>query len=572
MPNDAPIDFVPTRWKGYLDANHGEGRGAAHRHYWELALLYQLQAALRSGDVWVRGSRRYADPASYLIPADRWPPLRAELCQLVGVPFEGRVRLDQLRGELDAAVEALEPVLAGGDSGTPRLDDAGHLVVTPLPAEDLPAEAAVLRDAAVERLPHVPLASLLIEVDAWTGFTDHLIHAGGATHRGPELRRNLYAALLAQACNLGIAGMADATGISEDTLAWTTEWYLREDTLRAANTAIVNAHHRQDLAQLWDGGTLSSSDGQRFPQRGKSLTARALSRYFVDEGTTTLTHVADQHATYGTKVIPSTVLEGAFTLDEILGNPTDLLIAEHAVDTAGQTLAVFAAFDLVGLRFSPRIRDLPSRRLYRLGPARDLVRFPHAGSLLSRAIQTDLIVSQWDELLRLGASLKFGHASASLLLSKLQAGSRHNALARGLLEYGRLVRTLFILRYLGDVELRRRVHRQLNKGESLNALRRQLFYANAGHVRRRHHDDQTEQALCLTVATNAVVLFNTVYLKDALDALQAEGRPVDEQAAAHLSPALVDHIGIYGNYTFDVEQELHRGAHRPLRPPSGGPR
>ena len=165
------------------------------------------------------------------------------------------------------------------------------------------------------------------------------------------------------------------------------------------------------------------------------------------------------------------MLEGTFTLDEILGNPTDLPIAEHAVDTAGQTLALFAAFDLVGLRFAPRIRDLPSRRLYRLGPAKDLARFPHAGSLLSRPIQTDLIVSQWDELLRLGASLKFGHATASLLLSKLQAGSRHNALARGLLEYGRLIRTLFI-RYLADVELRRRVHRQLNKGESLNALRR----------------------------------------------------------------------------------------------------
>jgi TnpA family transposase len=57
---------------------------------------------------------------------------------------------------------------------------------------------------------------------------------------------------------------------------------------------------------VWGGGTLSSSDGQRFPQRGKSLTARALSRYFVDEGTTTYTHVSDQHSTYGTKVIPAT--------------------------------------------------------------------------------------------------------------------------------------------------------------------------------------------------------------------------------------------------------------------------
>jgi TnpA family transposase len=70
--------------------------------------------------------------------------------------------------------------------------------------------------------------------------------------------------------------------------------------------------------------------------------------------------VADQHATYGTKVIPSTIPEGSFTLDEILGNPTDLPIAEHTTDTGGQTLALFAAFDLVGLRFSPRIRDLPA--------------------------------------------------------------------------------------------------------------------------------------------------------------------------------------------------------------------
>ncbi len=131
--------------------------------------------------------------------------------------------------------------------------------------------------------------------------------------------------------------MADATGISEDTLAWTTRWYLREETLENANTAIVNDHHRHPLAQVWGAGTLSSSDGQRFPQRGKSLTARALSRYFVDEGTTTYTHVADQHSTNGTKVIPSTVRDATYVLDEILGNPADLPIAEHTVDTAGQT-------------------------------------------------------------------------------------------------------------------------------------------------------------------------------------------------------------------------------------------
>jgi TnpA family transposase len=45
-------------------------------------------------------------------------------------------------------------------------------------------------------------------------------------------------------------------------------------------------------------------------------------------------------------------------LDEIFGNPTDLPLGEHTVDTAGQTLAMFGIFDLAGLQFSPRIRDI----------------------------------------------------------------------------------------------------------------------------------------------------------------------------------------------------------------------
>ncbi|MGH9061870.1 MAG: Tn3 family transposase, partial [Acidimicrobiales bacterium] len=305
VPDDAPEDFVPSRWQGYLDAARQAGRTADHRHYWELAVVYSLQVALRSGDIWVPGSRRYADPATHFIPPSDWPPLRDEFCALTATPLDSGRRLDDLRGQLWAALAALDPILAN-DAGAARIDPDGQLVVTPLSAEQAPAEAVAAGDEVGDRLPHVDLPSLLIEVDAWNGFTDHLVHAGGATHRGPDLRRNLYAAVMAQATNLGFAGMADSSGIGEDTLAWTTRWYLREETLREANTALVNYHHRQPLAQVWGGGTLSSSDGQRFPQRGKSLTARALSRYFVDEGTTAYTHVADQHSTYGTKVIPST--------------------------------------------------------------------------------------------------------------------------------------------------------------------------------------------------------------------------------------------------------------------------
>ena len=64
---------------------------------------------------------------------------------------------------------------------------------------------------------------------------------------------------------------------------------------------------------------------------------------------------------------------------------------------------------------------------------------------------------------------------------------------------------------------------------SLHALRRDMFFAHQGHVRRRHLDDQVDQALCLTLVTNAAVLWTTTYLGDALDALRAEGYPVIDE-------------------------------------------
>jgi len=264
--------FVPARWRGYLDATSRKGHGATYRHYWELSVLYGVQAALRSGDLWVPGSRRYTDPATLLLPSERWTAQRDDFCAVTGTDPDPNRPLDGLDAELHAAVAALEAVLADPASeGLARLSDDGELVVSPLPAEQLPAAVDALAEATSVRLPRVQLPELLIEVDQMTRFSEEFTHAGGAQPRNPELTRNVYPALITYACNLGYAGMADASGISEDALAWTAQWYLRQDTLRAANTRLVNAHHAHPLAGLWGGGTLSSSDGQRFPQRGLEL-------------------------------------------------------------------------------------------------------------------------------------------------------------------------------------------------------------------------------------------------------------------------------------------------------------
>jgi TnpA family transposase len=105
-------------------------------------------------------------------------------------------------------------------------------------------------------------------------------------------------------------------------------------------------------------------------------------------------------------------------LDEILDNETELPILEHTTDTAGYTEVVFALFDLLGLQFSPRIRDLGDQRLFRLDRQK---RHPHLAPLLRGRINRDRILRNWDDLLRVAGSLKRGWVTASLLIGKLQS-------------------------------------------------------------------------------------------------------------------------------------------------------
>jgi hypothetical protein len=359
VPADAPDSFVPTRYAGYLAKARKSGDDTAYRHYWELCVILGLRDGLRSGDVYVPGSRRYADPATYLYTPAQWKPKQADYCQLVNKPAKAADALEQGKEELHTALAEMDKTLAGAlpdDTGTVRLDADDHLVIPKLTAEDVPAEAKELKDELSGMLPFAPIASLLIELDGRTSFLDCFTHAGGKKlAHSPELKRNILAVLIALATNLGLARMSEACGISYDVLAWTMQWYVREETLREANTCIVNHHYGLELAGVFGGGTMSSSDGQRFPVRGKSLSARDM---IIHGGRvlSTYTHVSDQWSTYGTKIIVPTVREAHYALDEFLGNATDLPITEHATDTHGATLINFGLFDLVGKSLTPRMR------------------------------------------------------------------------------------------------------------------------------------------------------------------------------------------------------------------------
>ncbi|MEU1813414.1 Tn3 family transposase [Micromonospora aurantiaca (nom. illeg.)] len=190
---------------------------------------------------------------------------------------------------------------------------------------------------------------------------------------------------------------------------------------------------------------------------------------------------------------------------------------------------------LVGKQLPPRIRALGKITLYRTSAKGDvLTRYPRAGPLLTRRLNTDLIVSMWDDLLRVAASVQGGHATAALVVGKLCSSKRQeNALTSAIKESGRCAAPCTRPVTSLTRPYPRRIARQLNKGENLHALRRSLAYAGEGAIRRRHLEQQTEQMWCLTLATNAIVCWPTEYHGLAVGALRAGRRRGPRPHLAH---------------------------------------
>jgi TnpA family transposase len=557
LPDNAPTEFIRRRWAPYVFTSSG-----LDRRYYELCAVTELKNALRSGDIWVPGSRQFKDFEDYLLPTSVFEALHLS----EQLPLVTNGSFDRYWAEREALLRReLEKV--NSLAACQKLADAeisdGTLKVTPL-ANAVPEEAEILMRQAYARLPHLKVTDLLLEVDHWTNFTDHFTHL-----KSNELAKDrtlLLTVILADAINLGLKKMAEACpGTSIAKLSWLSAWHIRDETYSKALAEIVNYHHRQPFAAHWGEGTTSSSDGQQFRAGGRGEQAGQVNlRYGTEPGVLFYTHVSDQYAPFHTKVINATVRDATHVLDGLLYHESDLKIEEHYTDTAGFTDHVFALCHLLGFRFAPRIRDLADRRIY--VPEKGNT-YPALQGLVGGTLNVPLMATQWKEALRLATSIKQGTVTASLILRKLGAYPRQNSLALALRELGRVERTLFTLEWLQNPELRRRVQVGLNKGEAKNALARAVFFNRLGELRDRTFENQRYRASGLNLVVAAIVLWNTVYLKRAIEALREDGHSIQESLLQHLSPVGWEHINLTGDYVWHANKRVAKGRFRPLRRP-----
>jgi TnpA family transposase len=520
---------------------------------WELALAFAVRDALRSGDLYLADSRHHVSFWNLVQSTEQWTAQRAQAYVSLDLPTEADHAIERLRAQLDAAAEAL----VGGLAANPfaSLKD-GALVLSRRDALEVPANVREVRRVLETHMPRIRIEDLLVEVDGWCGFTRQLSPTGSYTTRLENPYPTLLAALVAHGTNLGIATMAQSTkGITVDMLQHASRWFLRPETLKAANRVLVDYHHRLDLAGVWGDGTTSSSDGQRFGVLESSLLAGFYPRYFgfYDRAITVYTHTSDQFSVFAARAISCSPREAIYVLDGLLDNDTVLRPREHYTDTHGFTEQLFGLCYLLGFSFMPRLKDLKDQQLYKL--ARE-TSYGKLDPLLRGAVDVALLREQWDALVRVAASLKNHSAPAHVVLDRLAASSPSDRLAKALTMLGRVVKTTYLLRYLHDAGVRDRVHLQLNRGESRHELARRLFFANQGAFRSGDYEEIMNKVSALSVLSNAVLVWNTVRFAEIIKDLErATGQPLARADLARISPLAHAHVIPSGTYHFDRASE-----------------
>ena len=427
-----------------------------------------------------------------------------------------------------------------------------------------PPEAEALDRRLDALLPRVRITELLVEVAERTGFLSAFRDLrSGKEHDNPHA---ILAAILADGSNLGLERMANASdGVSYAQLAWTHNWYLSPENYQAALGMIVAAHHDLPFTRHWGAGTSSSSDGQFFRSgRNRSAAADINAKYGSEPGLKIYSHLSDHFASFGSRIMSATAGEAPYVLDGLMLGAGALPLHEHYTDTGGATDPVFALCHLLGFRFVPRLRDIADRKL---GSIAVPSTYKGIESLMGRTIKTAAIEADWDDIVRIVASIKEGAVAPSAILRKLAAYKRQNRLDFALAELGRIERTLFTLDWLEQPDLRRACQAGLNKGEARHTLAAAIYTNRQGRFTDRSIENQEFRASGLNLLIAAIAYWNTIYLDRAAQHLTASGVPFDDALLAHLSPMGWAHISLTGDYLWHRAKQLAPGEFRSLNDP-----
>ena len=416
LPSDAPTKFIDYNISHALYNQDG----SVKRNLWEIGVSIAIKEGFRSGNLYIADSNKHVSFWDLIYKEKAWEKERESAYIQLRLEQDSRQAISKLIERFHST--AKEASKKFGQDGFAEIKN-GKLRLKKKDAIETPSDVARLQALISSYLPKIKIEQLLIEVDQMTGFSHHFSPIHGQKSHPEKFYKTLIATILSQATNIGITTMQDCTtDITIDMMRHVANTHIREETIQAANAALVDQHNRLSLSHAYGEGKFSSSDSQRFAVAASSLISSYYPRYFgyYEQAVGVYTHTSDQGAVYNTNVISCAVRESLYVIDGFLNNNTILSIKEHTTDTGGYTEHIFAFCFLLGIDYMPRLKDLKAQQLYRVDKKTS---YGDIDVLFSKNIDIELIIEQWDQIVRIIASLKNKLAPASEIIRRLSKGA-----------------------------------------------------------------------------------------------------------------------------------------------------
>ncbi len=557
IDNNAPCIFIEDSKK--QDALYND-EGKFQVSLYKVFLFQEIVNFIKSGRLNIKYSYRYKSINEYLIDKELWKNNKLELInksELIDFQDFNKV-INNLKNLLDKSYKTTNNNILNNKNNYISFKNSVSYVLTTPKTEDI--DKPPVSDLFTGQ-ENISLINILSDVNKVISFIDSIDHYTIKYAKQKPKDNVFFAGLIGYGCNIGKNKIAKiSTGINEYELENVVKWYFTPENVNNANNKILSFIDRLNLPNIYRKNkniNHTSSDGQKYTLDVDSITGNYSYKYFgTAKGVSIYTFIDERHLLFYSTVISASEREAGYIIDGLMNN--EVIQSDiHSTDTHGYTEIIFAITHSLGYSFAPRIKNFKDKSLYCFDSMSKKEYIEKGYKILPNTknyINTKVLEENWDDVLRFIATIKLGKTSASQLLKRLSSYSRKNKLYQALNEFGKIISTIFALKYIDDVKLRQSIEKQLNKVESANRFAKAIFFGNNQEIDYAAREEQELAESCKRLIENSIICWNYIYLSQKLSDLD-DKRDRDKMIDIIKSGSVVfwKHINLFGEYNFSEE-------------------
>ena len=553
IDKNAPIDFLQENEQNIIFDDKERFRISLYKSL----LFTKIADELKAGTLNLKYSYKYQSLEEYLIPKTIWQQKKDEYIQRAELTnfADSKAVLQRLENTLDNQYNLVnQNIIKKRNEFINFHKDGTFGLSTPKTEVD---DKELLAELFPKK-QYISLLEILFTINKACDFIDAFKHWQIKYTKSKPHDKIFLAGIIGYGCNIGTNKIAKISKqINEHELENAINWYFSEESVSSANDKIINFMDALELPNIYrrDKNTLhTSSDGQKIDMAVDSLNAGYSFKYHgMNKGANTYRFIDERNFLFYSNVFSSSEKEAHYVIDGLMHNnviKSDI----HSTDTDGYSEIVFAVSHLLGFFFAPRIKGLKRQSIYAFIKRKV---YSHKGYkiLPDKYINTKLIDDNWDDILRFIATIKLKETTASQLFKRLNSYTKQHVLYRALKEFGKIIKSIFILKYIDDVECRQAIEKQLNKVENAHNFSDAVSFGNNQECLYATKEEQEIAEGCRRVIENSIICWNYLFLSQKIgDEKDTEHKQEIVNAIKNGSIVTWRHINLHGEYDFSDER------------------